>query len=315
MGRLDTAVETCEKALQIDPAFYGSMLAIGYICALREDYDQALKWVDKAISVTVGTEKPNAYFWNAFYLAWLGSYEKGFKNIETAEDLSVALKFETGKAFANRLKAWIFYDEDNLELSRKFNELLISQDSFSRVGYDFLGGLIDLKEKKIESARSKLIEMSSLAPSQIFDQRDMAVFEAKWLRNMIMLHEKSFDQTVASFVKNADPNFMTTWAITVRLFRYNTPFQRDVLARAFAERGEADKAIAEYERLITLDLSKPSRLLIHPLYHYRLGKLYEQKGLKDKAKAQYQRFLDLWKDADPDRPEPADARKRLAGLT
>ncbi len=320
MGRLDDAVETYNKALQVDPGYYNSMLVIGYICALRGDYSQAFKWVDRAITVTIGTDKPCPYFWKAFYLAWLGSYEKSFASIQTAEDLSVALKVERGEVLANLLRAWIYYDRGDLESSRKFNELLTSHDSLDRVGYDFLGGLIDLEEKKVESARSRLPEMNSLAPGlpKTWTQRDMADFETEWLRNMIMLREKSFDQTVASFARNSDPKFVPYWNVwnlmADQRFRYNTPFQRDVLARAFAEREEIDKAITEYEKLITLDLTKPARLLVHPLYHYRLGKLYEQKGLKDKAKVQYQRFLDLWKDADPGRSEVEDAKKHLDKL-
>jgi cytochrome c-type biogenesis protein CcmH/NrfG len=95
---------------------------------------------------------------------------------------------------------------------------------------------------------------------------------------------------------------------------YNFPFLKDVLARAYAQKGELGKAIGEYERLTTFDPKNPERRLIHPLYHYRLAKLYEQKGQKAKAAARYQRFLDLWKDADPGQAEVEDAKKRLAGL-
>jgi tetratricopeptide (TPR) repeat protein len=98
------------------------------------------------------------------------------------------------------------------------------------------------------------------------------------------------------------------------MFPYNLPFIKDVLARAYKRKGELDKAIAEYERLVTFDPDAECRCLIHPLYHYRLARLYEEKGWAGKAIEHYEKFLTLWKDADEIYPEPEDARKRLAVL-
>ncbi len=52
-----------------------------------------------------------------------------------------------------------------------------------------------------------------------------------------------------------------------------------------------------------------NRQLIHPIYHYRLAKLYEEKGWKEKAIGEFEKFLELWKDADKDLPELVDAKK------
>ena len=89
---------------------------------------------------------------------------------------------------------------------------------------------------------------------------------------------------------------------------------KDVLARVYVARGNVDKAVAEYERLVGFAAEDQSRYLIHPLYHYRLGVLYEQTGDAAKAREQYGRFLELWKDADADRAEVKDARSRLESL-
>jgi tetratricopeptide (TPR) repeat protein len=324
LGRLLEALDHYRKALQLEPSFYGSIVAKGYIYAFREDYTQAREWVDKAVSVSVERQRPNAYLWKAFYLAWLGSHEKSLGYIRMAEDALRALGHDMAKAYADWLRAWVYYDQGQLELCRSFNETSISEliknelyghESFHRIGHDFLAGLLDLEERKTDSAKSKLAEMDSPQIECQGGYRDLAAFESEYLKTIILLYEKAVERALSSFQKSTILKFVPQSVdVDYIKFRYNTPFQRDVLARAFAERGEIDRAIALYEHLITFDPTKPSRALIHLLYHYRLGKLYEQKGLKDKAKAQLERFLDLWEDADPGRPEVEDAKKRLAIL-
>jgi tetratricopeptide (TPR) repeat protein len=95
---------------------------------------------------------------------------------------------------------------------------------------------------------------------------------------------------------------------------YNVPFIRDTLARAYRQKGDLDKAIEEYERLITFDPESRGRRLIHPKYHFRLAELYEKKGWKGKAIEHYEKFLELWKDADPGITEVDEAKTKLAGL-
>ncbi|HLG94175.1 MAG TPA: FlgO family outer membrane protein [candidate division Zixibacteria bacterium] len=49
--------------------------------------------------------------------------------------------------------------------------------------------------------------------------------------------------------------------------------------------------------------------------HYWLGVAYEQKGDKKQAGNEYEKFLEIWKDADFNSPEIADAKARLAKLS
>jgi len=75
------------------------------------------------------------------------------------------------------------------------------------------------------------------------------------------------------------------------------------LADAFLELGRVDEAIAEYRRVLRLNEN-------YPMARYRLGLALEKKGLNQEARAEFERFLKIWKDADADVPELADARRR-----
>jgi len=91
----------------------------------------------------------------------------------------------------------------------------------------------------------------------------------------------------------------------------NFPLDQDVVPRAYEKRGDIDKAIEAYRKLIVFDPKGQDRRMHNPIYHYRLAKLYDSKGLKEPAIAEVRRFLEIWKDADPGIPELADAKKRL----
>jgi serine/threonine protein kinase/lipoprotein NlpI len=86
------------------------------------------------------------------------------------------------------------------------------------------------------------------------------------------------------------------------------------LGEAYLKSGDLDKARAEFEAVSRVIHDRTFCGDLWAESFYWLGQIAEKQGRKADAIANYQRFLDIWKDADPDRPEPADARKRLAAL-
>jgi tetratricopeptide (TPR) repeat protein len=88
-----------------------------------------------------------------------------------------------------------------------------------------------------------------------------------------------------------------------KIYWYLDPSE-DGLANAYLEVGQLDDAIAEYERILSINQH-------YPLAHYHLAQAYERKGEPERARAAYERFLQIWEKADPDIPELMAARKQL----
>ena len=51
MGRLDEAIANYKEALKINPDFDSSYFSVGYIYALKAEYAEAMRWIDKYIAV------------------------------------------------------------------------------------------------------------------------------------------------------------------------------------------------------------------------------------------------------------------------
>ena len=200
------------------------------------------------------------------------------------------------------LQIWMDYVEKNSP----------SYLNYNKAYYRFVLGLIELKQGRLEAANVCLTELEGLLPSLAPADKEDFAFYSRLLEAETALAGNSVDQAVRAGEKM---EFLGLRSVNIgNMLRYNLPLIKDVLARAYWKKGDLEKAVAEYERLTTVDPKNRLRMLISPLYHYRFGRVLEEKGEKDRARLEYEKFLKYWAVADPRFVELKDARARLARL-
>jgi serine/threonine protein kinase/Tfp pilus assembly protein PilF len=322
MGKFDEAIAKYKEALKVKPDFFQTFLKIGYVCALKENYTEAMKWIDQYIvkAPSSGIEVVG-YVWKGLYHYWLGNLGLSFENLRTAAILAEEIGNEFWKARIDWMKGWIYYERGEIELGWKhftsYYNLNLRIKSYPQytpmftAEYSFYMGLLDLKQGRIDSTKSRLADVKSSLLDIGSLGRDWITFYYDLLYAELLLAEDSLGKAII-VCKNA--SLFEISMNSLEMLAYNAPFTRDLLTRIYLKKGELDKAITAYEQLITFDLKSKDRFLIHPKYHYKLAKLYEEKGWSGKAIGQYERFLDIWKDADKDLPELIDAKTRYQSL-
>ena len=317
LGNFDMAKAKYREALEIRPDFSSSR-GLAYIFAIQENYPETRHWLEEFIArAPTPAEKLEGYWLKAYFNYFLGRWDESLSQFLAIKEQAE----RAGAGFVAAVTDWILgylqSDRGEFVLARQafqeYTDYFLKRNptsqTFMNAYLGFLFGWVDLREGLLDSAKVRLKEMEPLLPKLSSDEEEAMTLLYRLLEAELLLADNLPEKAIEAGEKIIPVKFpnMTTSLLTF----YNVPFLKDVLARAYWKKGDLDKAVAEYIRLTTIDPNDQARYLIHPLYHYRLGRVYEEKGEKAKAAAEYKKFLEYWKDSDPTHPELADARNRL----
>ncbi len=321
MGRLDQAEARYREALEARLDFTGPLRGLAFISALREDYPQTFRRLKEFTAQANPTGKTEGLWLASLYDYLLGRLNKSLAAFLAVRDVARASHQDYFASSADWISVYIFADLGRFDEARQAAQSFAEYDermhpsrtAIWKVRKAFLNGWIDLKQGLWQEARTRLAEGTASLPSltEPAEQEEEAS-RLRLLQAEIAISAGTEEEALASAkqMKPADFPGMGTEEFTV----YNIPFLKDAPARAYLKHGDLESAAAEYRKLLIVDPASRSRYLIHPLYHYRLGRILEEQGKKGEAAGEYRTFLELWKDADKLHPEPADARKRLNSL-
>jgi tetratricopeptide (TPR) repeat protein len=320
-GQLDKSEARYREALEARPDFTGSCLGLAFISALRENYDETFRWLDEHQALATPTGKMEGLGLIHFYEFLVGRLEDSLAGYLALRKIGESYDQDIVIAYVDWILGPILADLGRFDEAREalqsgnryFQRMYPDRKSANAADFAILLGQTDLEQGRLQSARARLEEAKSLLP-EITDRNNFErdSFRCQLLEAEVALSGGNPDDAVAVAGRLKLPDFpgMNTPAF----LKHNSPFLIDVLARAYWKKGDLENAAAEYRKLMTIAPSNRVRRLIHPLYHYRLGRVLEEKGDRAGAAGEYRKFLEYWKNADKTHPELADARTRLASL-
>jgi serine/threonine protein kinase/Tfp pilus assembly protein PilF len=305
-GKLDQAIESYRKALQIKPDFHTSLENLGLAYIYKREYAKAescykelSSWPDKEIRS-----------WGRLAMATAPAYQgKLGEALRVLDDGLAADRMEGAEGWARAYKH-----------VRKAMIYLVKED------FD-----LALKEAEAYAEGVKTADPTDPVGGRSFYAKTLAhagrIVEAEEVVEAIRLdlagkHEDFmwyyWSSLAAIETAKRNPSGALEYLEKATASDREFPFyyiSRVALAQAYLDAGKLGEAVATFEKILSnYDSYRMNHVPMCVEDHYRLGMAYEKSGWTAKAIEQYREFLEIWKAADPGIPSVEDARRHLARL-
>lgn len=322
-GRLEAAIAQADQAAKVDPSTKSDALyrgrawqAMGNWPAAEKEYRKNLGKENTTLSLTARGSLAALY-------AERGQFRKAIAVLEEAliprdadphpdfRSSAPGSFFRLGYAYLSAHQ----YDKAAAE----FNDLISMSIENGLLWIQrtaaWLRGLAYLGKKLSVDAEKASVELESLIAKSQNKRQATRLFHH--LTGCLALENGDLPRAVEHLekAKSLLPGRFAHPSVAGSLHASAHPIFLSALGEAYYRAGDFEKARAEFEAVSRVVYDRQFYGDLWAWSFYRLGQIAEKQGRKPDAIANYQRFLEIWKDADPDRPEPTDARKRLAALT
>jgi tetratricopeptide (TPR) repeat protein len=308
LGKNDLALSELDKAVALSPTDWENNRTRGDIYLYADNLSGAEKEYQKLLQ----SEKTDSRGWGLERLIDLYPLQGRFGEAKKLARIFIELGEQRGQSrWARTFRVALSYQERRSghpesalqELDKAWTSA-VADESFGDQRNILLDqGLAHLEMKSISQAQAVAARLKAavdLAPNK------KLIWYSHYLTGMIELEKKNYSKAVELF--NLGLPLLNADSGTHFLFA-------DAMGTAFNRLGDLDSARREYEKIVSLGVSRLSYGDIYAKAYYQLGKISEQQGKTAEAAERYRKFLDLWKDADPGLPEVEDARKRLAAIS
>jgi serine/threonine protein kinase/Flp pilus assembly protein TadD len=304
-GKHDLALAEVNKAISLNPESDFNLWIRGNIYLYRGDLNHADIEYQKLLGMNDRGGLACLYLLQGRYQK---SIDQAKQHIEFLKKHSQKGKESNWHQFLALIHLNLENFEEALKEGEKALEIAVEVDNLTLQRAALYGkGLTRLKMQAFNLAQKEAEELKVII-EQGMNRKHMRYYFH--LMGMIEINGERFPEAIDYFSK----------AVSLLPNEYNgeawswQALFKDSLASAYYKSGNFEKALEEYNKITDLTIGRLYNGDIYAKSFYMLGKIYEQQGNTAKAIEHYEKFLDLWKDADPGRPEVANARERVAAF-